>query len=809
MWRDIRYAAQALVRTPLFTLSATLALGLAIGANATIFSLVDGLWLRPPGVRQPGEIVRIFSTTQIEQRGLWSFPEYEAIRDRTSSFAGVASLGRRGAMLVDESGRTELLLANVVSIDFFSTLGVSPAVGRLFAPGDEPLLEGNPGVVLGHTFWQQRFGGERSVVGKALTFSRGRPVAVTVLGVLPAGFRELNPSLDRDLWLPPQTWTAFGGGDDFQPWGYRWFEVVARRANVSVRAADAEVKALAVSLASDLPATNAGRGARVVSDFDERMETGGVNALALLGLVLLVVGITCVNVTNLLLARAAGRSREIAVRLALGASRGRLLRGLFAESLLLGALGVVVGLTIAFWLVKVLPALQVPPPGFRSFLLFQADARVVIFTLAVTLVTTLVIGIAPAWSASRVDLVSSIKADPGAPTVGAGRRWLPRTLVIAQIAVSLVLLCAAAVLARSFVQTRQADLGVTRGHVLTAWLNPGTGTVPAATVAEAVRQLESLSGVSRVATAVRAPLSLSGGGMTREIALPHQPSEPGVGLPAIKYNAVSASYFAVIGTRLLRGEGFTVAHERGGEPVMIINERFAAQFFPGRDPLGAVVRVGSTSGVEHRIIGIAQNAVINEIGEPIEPYFYLPFQPDRYGDLTFLLRTHGDAAGLAMPVRTTLKQAHTDLEPLRTLTMAQYIEYSGRQYRAMAALAVALGLVGLVLTGLGLYGVVAYRTTKRTKEIGIRVALGATRPSVVRLVLLEGLRVAAAGLAIGIPAALVVTRLMSSLLFGVGPWDVPAFAAAAAVLLLAVLVATLIPALRSTRLSPTTALREG
>jgi predicted permease len=808
MWRDIRYAAQALVHTPLFTLAATLALGLAIGANATIFSLVDGLWLRPPGVRNPGEIVRLHATTQTDSRGIWSFPEYEALRDRTSSFAGMAALGRRGAMLVDDRGGTELLLVNVVSLDFFTTLGVSPAVGRLFAPGDEALLSANPGVVLGHAYWQRRFGSDLSIAGRTIALSRGGPVPVTVLGVLPAGFRDLIAAADRDLWLPPQTWTTLGGGDDFEPWAYRWFEIVARRANVPVSVADAEVKAVAAALASDRPETNAGRGARVVSDFDERMERGGVNALALLGLVVLVVGITCVNVTNLLLARAAGRSREIAVRLALGASRWRLLRGLFAESALLGAFGVLVGLTIAFWLVKLLPALQVPPPGFRSFLLFQADARVVIFTLAVTLLTTVLFGIAPGWTAARVDLVSSIKSEPGTVAPGSGRRWLPHALVVAQIAVSLVLLCAAAVLARSFVQTRRADLGITRGPVLSAWLNPGMGSVPSATVSEAVRQLAGLPGVARVATAVRAPLSLSGGGMTREVYFPDQPGEPGAGLPAIKFNAVSASYFPVMGTRLLRGEGFTEAHERVGEPVMIVNERFAAQFFPGRDPLGASVRIGSATGLEYRIIGIAQNAVINAIGEPVEPYLYLPFHPDRYGDLTFLLATHGDPAALAGAVRDTLTRVHPQLDPLRILTMAQYLEHSGQQYRTMAALAGALGLVGLVLTGLGLYGVVAYRTTKRTKEIGIRMALGATRRSVVRLVVADGLRVAIMGLAVGIPAALVATRLMASLLFGVGPWDVPAFTAAAAVLLLAVTVATLIPALRATRLSPTTALRE-
>src|SRR5262245_8126341 len=484
MMRDFKHALHALKRSPVFTLSAILALGLAIGANATIFGLVDGLWFRPPGVRAPLGLVRVFSTTPAVTKGGWSYPEYAALRDSVRGFEGTVARGRRGVTMAADDGRPELLLVNVVTLNFFSVLGVDADRGRLFGPDDEAALEAQPGIVLGHAFWQRRFGSDPTIVGRTITIGRGTPTPVVVLGVLPAAFRDLDAAADRDLWIPTPTWVRLSNRRELEERGGRWFDVLARRrAGTSVSGLTAEAAAVAASLAREFPATNAGRAARVISDLDYRLEAGGVSALALFGLVLLVVLITCVNLANLLFARAAARGRELAMRVALGASRGRMLRHTVTESALLGAAGALVGITIALWLIRLLPAILVQPPGFPSLLRFQADRRVFVFTLAVTGLTTLLFGAVPGWIAARADVAGLIKGEARLARSHRLDRMIRGAMVIAQIAVSLVLLCAATLLARSFVETRRASLGISRSPVLTAWVTARNSRAPSAKAA--------------------------------------------------------------------------------------------------------------------------------------------------------------------------------------------------------------------------------------------------------------------------------------------------------------------------------------
>ncbi len=805
MWRDIRYAVQGLVRTPVFTVSATLALGLAIGANATIFGLIDGLWLRPPGVAEPGRLVRVFATTATEHGGYWSFPEYRALRDDSTSFAGVVAEGPRGATLAAEDGTNDLLLVNVVSMNFFSALGITPGTGRLFAPGDESSLETQPGVVLGHAFWRSRFGADPGVVGRTIRLGRSHPVGVTVLGVLPETFRDLDPDEDRDLWLPPATWTRLADRAEFETRDNRWFRVAAvRKDGVPVATANVEVVNLAANLAASFPATNAGRGARVIADLDYRLDNGGVNARALLGLVLLVVLITCVNVANLLLARGAARTREIAVRVALGAGRFRLLRQLMTESLLLGLLGAVAGFTIALWTIRLMPALLGAPPGFRSFTVFQVDARVLLFTLAVTIVTTCLFGIVPSWLSVRADVASLIKG--GTLSIDARvERRLRQALVTSQIAISVVLLCGAAVMTRSFAETKRADVGVTRQPLLAAWVT--LEDVTPAAIREGLDRLRRTPGVVHAAVAIRAPLSLSGDGRARPMYFPDQPPVGGEGLPQVKFNAVSADYFATTGTRLVAGRLFTPADEGPGEPVVIVSQQFERRFFQD-GALGRRVQPGGANAPVHRIVGVVQDAVISRIDEPVQPYFYVPFFRGQFGEVTFLVQTE-TAAGAFVPIVTqTLTGADPNLEPRQLITMREYMDYSATTYRATSALAGALGTVGLLLTVLGVYGVIAYRTSRRTREIGIRMALGARSGDVLALVVREGARVALAGVAIGIGAALLVTREIASMLFHVSAWDAPSFALAAATVFVLACLATAVPALRATRTAPSLALRD-
>jgi predicted permease len=527
---------------------------------------------------------------------------------------------------------------------------------------------------------------------------------------------------------------------------------------------------------------------------------------ALMGLVLIVVLITCVNIAHLLIARAAGRRRELALRAALGAGRRHLVRQLFVEAGLLGALGAGAGLLVAAWLVRALPWFLVPPPGFRSFEIFQIDGRVVLFTVAIAALTALLFGLAPAFAAARTNVTALIKGDSGLTGAPRTDRRLGRVLIVGQIAVSLTLVYCAAVLVESFRAVDRSDLGFSRAPVLTAWVP--YGSAPASLLDEGARAVRVLPGVAGVAVAIRAPLSLSGGGLAQPLVVPDSPPPAGAAPPDVKYGAVSANYFETMGATIVQGRVFTEAESRAGEPVVVVNEALAARYFPGASPLGRIIQPGGPDAAGHRIVGVAANAVVSRIGEPAESYYYLPYWRQPTGEGTLLVRTAGDAREVGSAVRDTLRQVDPRLDPRLVITMGQYIEFSSGPYRTTAALATTLGGIGLLLMTLGVYGVMTHQTAGRTREIGIRVAVGAARGQVLGLVLGGGWRLTAAGVALGVPLSIVAGRALTSLLFGVGPWSFVSLAAAAAVLLLAVTVATLIPAWRATRLSPMTALRD-
>ncbi len=809
MWRDLRYAVRGLLRAPVFTIVAVVSLGLAIGANATIFSLIDGMWFRPPGVQDPGSLVHVFSTTQDAQDDAFSFPEYRDLRERTRSLSAVVAIGRRGALLKSPDGAAELLRVNVVSTNFFSALGVRPGAGQLFDPGDERVLEQQPAVVLGYTFWQRHFAGDQSIVGRPILLMRGAtPLSVVVRGVLPPTFREIGASSDRDLWLPAQTWIALHGGRELEARGMRWFSVLGRlRPGASASEADAEISVLAKSMAAAYPETNKGRQARVISDLRYRMEDGGVTAAALLGVVALVVLITCVNVANLLIARAAARGREIAIRLAIGASRARLLRQLMVESLLLGGLGASAGVFACAWLIGIVPLVFVPLPGFPMRMVFEVDARVLLFTLAVTFVTTILFGLAPSWLASRVDLAPVFTADAGLVPMQPRQRRFRGVLVASQVAISLVLLCVAAVLTRSFLKTRSANLGFERKPVLSAWLVPFDDVGPE-TLDDVLGRLRALPGVTGVAAAFRAPLSPNGGGIAQQVRFLDRP-EPRSGLPEIKYNEVQPEYFRTLGIRLLAGRLFTERDEVPSTRVVIVSDVFAHQYFPSGDAVGKLLHLGGENAGDYEIVGVVQDVVINDVGERPEPYFYKPYTRTPHGELTLLIGAAHNAGPIAGPMRQALRSVDRRLDPRIVMTMEELADFKSQQYRLTAALIGVLGFIGLLLTAIGVYGVVSYTTTRRARELAVRLALGAEQRDVVRLVVAEGARLTLIGVAIGLPLAMLGTRGLASFLFNSAPWDPVSSATATAVLAVAVGIASLLPAFRIARLDPARALRQG
>jgi macrolide transport system ATP-binding/permease protein len=810
LYQDVRFALRQLRRAPSFTLTAVLTLALGIGASSAIFCLMDAHWLHPMRVPHPGELVRIFATTPQNPSGLFTYSEYQALAQRTSALKSVVALGRRGSLMPCSDGTSALLLTNVVSSNFFDALAVKPILGRSFTSADASTLRTHPGVLLGYNFWKREFSGDPNIVGRQITLLRGEHDRnkVDVWGVLPSEFREIDNDIDRDLWMPAEAWAAVAKPGDLTSSEFRWFNVLGRRATgSSVAQVHDQVATTAKAWALADPAFNKGRGARAVSDFRYRMANAGTSGLVLFAIVGSVVLLAAVNVAHLLLARALGRSPEIALRMALGARRATLARQLLIENLLLCLLSLSTGLAIASGIAVLLPRLLVREPAMlvqvgSPAAGFEVDWRVFLFASAVTIATMLLLAFVPLRQVSRPDLLPQVQA--GAVTRTEGRAPVARRAAIwLQIAISFALLVSTGTLVRSFLNTRTRSIGLTRNQVLLAWTQD-----PDAEMRDTiVTRLKALPGVERVAYAIRAPLSLSEGGIAVKALLP---SHPELRDPVeIKFNAVSPDFLDVIGTHIVRGRGFAQSDDQNGPPVIVINQAMEQKYWPDRDPIDQIVNLtGSVHGTgEARIVGVAENAPINQIGELPEPYLYLPFHFSDMGEVTFALQTGTTAMSLAQPVRQALIHIHPLLDPMMVTSLPELIRYSSGEYRMMAELVSALGLIGLALTVVGLYGFLAFRVTQRRREIGIRMALGASREATSLLVLRDTAGMGFTGLVLGVVLAAGAARLESSLVFGVSPLDALSLAGALGILATAIAAASWLPARRAASIDPMQALR--
>jgi predicted permease len=799
MIRDLRFALRMLAARPGFTMFAALSLALGIGANSAIFSVVDAIWFRPAGVEHPGRLVRIFSDSPEQRQGMMSYPEFRDLRAQVSALSDVVAVGGRGLTLVEGDNR-HLQNLNLVSANFFTALGIHAAAGRLFTPEDDH--DSNVTVVLGNAFWRRHYGGDPAVVGRQIRIQRVHEVLATVIGVLPPDFQSLDTGSDRDMWFAEPAWKQLGEPEELEARGGRWFQVAGLLApHATLREANAQVGAVAQRAAAAYPQTNTGRLAVAVSDLRYRMDAAGTNGLALLGIVLLVIVISSVNVANLLLSRAAARQTEMAIRLSIGADRLRLVRQLMVENVVLGACGVVFGLALGSVIIRVLPSLIVAPPGFISAVQFKLDDRVLVFTLIVGAATVLFFGIAPAWRSSRTDLVPALKGE--LTLMSTGRHWpLRNWLAVVQVAVSLTLLACAGVVVQSFSNTRTSNLGFQRREILNVWV---AADAKPELYRSVVERFQQLPGVRSVAVAVRAPLSLSSNGMAQMVRMPGQLASTAP--YEIKYNSVSANFFSTMGTQILRGRAFDGSDENGTANSVLINEKMADRFWPNEQPIGKTFTVGTKRPRLLQVIGVVKNAPINDIGEVPEPYLYLPYWSNFEQEATFMIETDGDAAALLETARKALKSVDARLDPLTIVTMNDLIRFSAQRYQLTAALVSALGIIGLLLTIVGIYGVVSYGVSLRTREFGIRMALGANREATLRQVVREVGILGLVGFALGIPAALFATHAMRALLFGVNPWSATAFAAALATLTASLMIAGMLPAGRATRIEPATALR--
>ena len=816
---EIRYAFRQLRRAPGFAITAVLTLALGIGASSAIFCLIDGLWLHPLHVPHPGELVRIFATTQqspAAKEGVdtyFNYSEYQTIAARTTALKGSYALGRRGSMIVRPDGTSALLLTNVVSSNFFEGLGVHPLLGRIYTPSDAAQLRTHPGVLLGYGFWQREYSGDPNIVGRQISILRGEHhrSQVEIWGVLPPSFREIDNGMDRDLWMPVETWAAVAKADELTSREFRWFKVIGRLApGATVAQVNQQVAAIAKALEASDPQANHGRGARAIGDFPYRMAQAGTTGMVLFAIVGCVVLLGTVNLAQLLFARALARGSEVALRLSLGASRVVVARQLLVENLLLGLFGLAAGIVLAASIATLLPRLMVSEPAMlvaigSSFNSFQMDWRVFLFAATLAFLTMLLLALVPLSQAARQELLPVLQSGSVTRTE-AKAPFMRRAAIWLQIGVSFALLVSTGALVRSFINTRQQSIGLTRSQVLLAWTQE-----PDAPMRDGVVQrMKAMPGIDRVAYAVRAPLSLSEGGIAVKAILPghpeiHDPVE-------VKYNAVSADFLDVIGTRILRGRGFVEADDRPGPAVILVSRSMAQKYWPGQDPIGQTIELigysdGSLPNTAARIIGVTEDAPLNQIGEIPEPYIYMPFHLSQMGEITFALETRQNAMSLAQSTRQLLIHTNPLLDPMMVTSLPELIRYSAGNYQMMAELVTALGLIGLALTVVGLYGFLAFRVNQRRREIGIRMALGASRETTALLILRDTARMAGIGLLLGLLLAIGATRLETSMLFGVRPLDALSLVCAIGVLTIAISLAAWLPARRAASIDPMRALR--
>jgi putative ABC transport system permease protein len=784
--RDLRFAARMLAKAPGFTAVAVMCLALGIGVNATVFSLVDGYWTRPLPVRNPQELVHLFTATPRIAQDSVSYAEFLDFQASAKSFSGLLATERRGGILAGD-GFTDAVQSNVVSESYFQVLGIGAKVGRVFTPAD---AAGGRVLVMSHNLWQRRFGGDRSIVGRTIRING----LYTVVGIGPQDFRGVELWRDSDVWIPMTSWDPTGS--EAANRAYRSITVMGRLApGVSLEAARAELAGISAQLERTWPQFNKGCRAILLTN-SERLHKNKLPYL-LLGIVGLVLLIACANVAGLLLARASSRGHEIGVRLALGASRFRLVGQLMAESALIGAMGTAAGLLLARVLISTVPAVIVPPSGGYLKFQFRLDERVLAFTLLISLLTIFVFGLAPALRTSQ-----SVARAPR-------RAWSQRVLVVVQMVLSIVLLASAGLLVRTFIYCLDLDPGFTRGNVLVADISPPYDAAGSRAFYEKLLdRARGIPGVLDATLALRAPLSGSGGGLAQNLTISGVVPRPGDTPPRVKYTVVGLNYFRTLGITLARGRDFDSHDQPGTAKVMIVNLSMARQFWPNEDALGKTARLSDDApNTERTVVGVVGDTRINSVGEAAQPYFYLPFAQSRFSSMNLIARTGVDPVQMARQVRAEVAAIDPRVPVLEITSMKLLFRESLYEPQVSATIVGSLGLIGLLLAAIGLYGVVSYTVAERTREIGIRMALGAQRSDALTLILRQALVLTVIGTALGLVCTFYATRALESMLFGVSLHDPLTFAAVIALMLAVALLASYVPARRAMKVDPMVSLR--
>jgi predicted permease len=805
--RDFAYGIRTLSKHRATTAAAVLSIGLGIGANATIFSMVSRFVLRPAPVGDPSTLLAVHATHDGDQCcNSFPYPIYTDLRDQAQSFSGVAAFNELVPASISGSGEPERVWGQAVTANFFSVTQLPMVLGRGFVSGEENAQE----IVLGAALWRRRFNADPNIAGKTITLS-GR--AYTVAGVVTPAFHGADQILNTEFWVP------LGNGPTLAPnmpkegdRSQHWLQVLARlKPGVTHEHAAAELKTIASRLAQAYPATDKGNGfvfEQAGSLPPRERDTVLIFFAALSVVVLLVLAIAGANVANLLFAQAAARQRDMAVRLALGATRARLLRQMLTESLLLGLGGGVLGVILSLWATSALSGFRLPVPVPLDIGI-GVDWRVLLYSFVLSLISGLLLGLAPAWAAARPLLANALKGEDA--LARPGRRFTLRNLlVVAQIAMSVVLLSVTGLFLRSLLSASTIDIGFRSDNMMLMSVDPSVHGYTSARTVDFMMQLrDRVAALQGVVSAVATDMPpLSGGGRSDGFRIPGSPDTPSSWVNTTLF-MVTPGYFYTLGIPRIAGSDFG-SETADGPRVGVVNQAFVQQVLGGRNPIGVQV---NGAGVLYRIIGVVGNVKSRTLGEETGPVLYRSLQqtiasdPSSMVGYTLMVRTAGSPISIEPAVRRQIYSLDRSMAIYNEQTMQEHIQAAYFLPHLAAALFGTFGFIGLVLAAVGLYGVMSYAVSCRTREIGIRMAMGAQPGTVERLVLRQGLVLTLIAVALGWPAAWMLSKLAASFLYGIQPHDVITFAVVPPFLIAIALVACWIPARRAASIDPMRALR--
>jgi putative ABC transport system permease protein len=800
LFQDVRFGFRTALKNKGVTAVAVICLAVGVGLNTMVFSVTDGILIQPLPYHQPDRIVALYLTNKAQgvSRSNLSLLEVQDWRERSRSFGSIATLQYRN-FTVSDGGDPDRYLGAAVSHELFSLLGVPPQLGRDFSAADDR-HGGEPVVMLSDDLWKRRYDGDPSIVGRAILIN-SRPH--TVIGVMPPRFRFPE---NQYLWLPLAEFV-------FPPLsrGTRGLETFARlKDGVTLEQARADADAVTAGLAQAFPDTNKGWGATIWTMREWAIpDDVSLIVWTMMSAVTMVLLIACFNVANLTLARASTRSREMSIRVALGAGRGRILRQLLVESVIVGLLSVPLGILCAKGGLTLMD-MSIPPDDIPYFIHWSLDVRSLLYAIVVAILTGIAFGLAPALQASKPDLQEGLK-DGGRGMAGGGRSWVRNVLIVAEVALSLLLLIGASLYTRSFIQLQQDNGGFETGPLMTLryYMPNEIYTTPESKTQrteDVLRRVEALPGVEAAFASIMMPLS--GGGGFRAIEIDGRPSEKGRE-PGMEFVGVSPHMLKTLGLTLRRGRELTQTESFAETPYAVVNDAMVKRFWPNEDPIGRRFRIVDGDEGWFTVVGVVPDYRHGQLdnNDPIEPCAYVSFAYGAFANIGLTVRAAGDPATLAAPLREAIRASDPKLALFNMRTMEELRQRGYWQYFLFGWMFSLFGGIALMLAAIGVYGVLSYSVAQRTQEIGVRVALGASRGDVLKLVVLQGLRLALVGVAIGVVGSFFVTPVIQSTLVNVSATDPLSFIAVSVFLTAVAFVASYVPARRATAVDPLVALR--